>query len=75
MNSSTYRYIYKLAGFPAGYSAIFSIGIRPDIWLFAVSRIRSDIRQVKPGIRQDTGYKKGRIIPPNIRLAGYPVHP
>jgi hypothetical protein len=27
------------------------------------------------GIRSDTGYKKGRIIRPDIRLAGYPVHP
>jgi hypothetical protein len=27
------------------------------------------------GIRPDTGYKKGQIIRPDIRPAGYPVHP
>jgi hypothetical protein len=27
------------------------------------------------GIRPDTGYKKGRIIRPDIRPTGYPVHP
>jgi hypothetical protein len=27
------------------------------------------------GIRPDDGYQKGRIILPDIRPAGYPVHP
>jgi hypothetical protein len=38
----------------------------PDIRLFSVSGIRPDIRQLKSGIRSDTGYKK---------RPDYPVHP
>jgi hypothetical protein len=40
----------------------------PDIRLFSVSGIRPDVRQVNYGIRPDTGYKKGRIIWPDIRF-------
>jgi hypothetical protein len=46
---------------------IFSIW--PDIRLFSVSGIQLDIRQVKSGIRPDTGYLKRPDYP-----AGYPVH-
>jgi hypothetical protein len=37
--------------------------IRPDIWLFSVTGIRPNIRQVKSvtGIRPDTKYQKGRL--------------
>jgi hypothetical protein len=37
---------------------------------FSISCIRPDIRQVKSGIRPDTGYQKRAD-----NLAGYPVHP
>jgi hypothetical protein len=40
--------------------------IWPDIWLFSVS----GIRQIKSGIRPDTGYKKRPDYP-----AGYPAQP
>jgi hypothetical protein len=54
------RYLFNLAGYPAN----------------SVSGIRPDIRQIKSDIRPDTGYKKkGQIIRPHIRPAGYPVHP
>jgi hypothetical protein len=33
-----------------------------DIRLLLVSRIRPDIRKIKSGIGQDTGYKKGRLF-------------
>jgi hypothetical protein len=42
--------------------------IWPYIRLFSVSGIRPNIRQGKAGtgIRLDTGYKKGLIIPPDF---------
>jgi hypothetical protein len=42
--------------------------IWPDIWLFSLSGIRLDIRQVKSDIRTDTGYYKR----PDYAAGGYP---
>jgi hypothetical protein len=52
-NYRYYNYIFQLAGYPA----ILSTGIRPDIRQ-VISGIRPDIRQVISGIRPDSGYQK-----------------
>jgi hypothetical protein len=47
----------------------------PDIRLFKVSGIRPDTRPSNPVSGRIPDLKKGRIIRPDIRPTGYPVHP
>jgi hypothetical protein len=53
--------ISRISGRISGYPAL------PDI--------RPDIRQCNPLSGRIPDIKKGRIIRPDIRPAGYPVHP